>query len=346
MMFVAPVAVAAIIVFALGGTDDMGPAEIGWVVTDADASTEQFVAGVIEDAELAPFVTWRSLPDRAAAQQAVADEELGAVIIIAPPASPGAAPALEVVGDDNPIASGVAATIVDGFRVAHGANAIAAQEGIGPLTVAATALEFSSPGGASVDVSVHWGPAIGAFFLLLSMGYAAHRQVADRQQGVAGRVASTPVPPAATMIGRALAAATLGTASLVVMASSAQLLFGRAWGSWGQVLAVAAATAFAVAGIGTLLASLAKTPAQAQTFTAVASFGLAIGGGSFTPPSAASEPGAIARWFPTTLSLDGFSVITTTGHVPDLVVPVVALAATGLVLFFAATAVANRRSFA
>lgn len=344
MTFLAPVAIASIVVFALGDTDDIAPSRLGFVVPTAGDATALFVTEVVENPELSDFVEWTPVANRRLAAEAVASQDLGAAIIVQPPVDTGGPAVLEVLGDEDPLASGVAATIVDEFRIRHTAALIAIEAGVEPAVVPDRELRLTSPGGRSIDASVHWGPALGAFFVLLSMGYAAQRQVSDRQRGIVGRVVSTATPGGAILVGRALAATTLATGALLLMAASAQVLFGRAWGSWDQVLLMAVATAVSVAGIGAVLAAVARTPGQAQTLTAVASFGFAIGGGSFSPPGASGPPGAINRWFPTSLSLDGFSVVTTTGRLADLVVPVTSLCGIGLVLFIAAVTIAGRRA--
>ena len=332
LTFLFPVLVSAVVVFALGSAEQVEPSAIGWVATAPAPSVVQFVDRVVGADELDDFVSWTPVASVAAAETALRDEELGAVIVVGPGRGPAGPAELEVLGDEDPLASGVAATIVDEYRVGYAAAVMAFEHGVALPERTDDPLALTAPGGRSLDASVHWGPALGAFLVLLGMGHAAHRQVDDRHRGIAARVASTVTPRGAVVVGRSLAATTIGASVLLVMAASTQVLFGRSWGPWGTVAIVAVATAVAVAGVGALIATLARSPGQAQSLTAVAAFVLALGGGSFTPLGGGSEPGSIARWLPTSLSLEGFSAAATGGSARGVLAPVVALLVIGMVL--------------
>lgn len=332
--FVAPIAISAIVVGALGSTDEPAPSRIGWVALDDGPTALAFATDVVGGGALEGIVEWEELPSVDAARTAVADERLGAAIVIGPSgASPR--PALQVVADEDPLAAGVAATIVDELTVGHAAAVLAFEHGVAVPPVGSEP-SLRAPGGRHLDAAVHWGPALGAFLVLLAMGHAAHRQVDDRLRSVGSRMGASMTPRAALVIGRALAATALGAAALVIMALGTQLLFGRSWGPVPVVLAVVGATALAVAGLGALVATVARTAGQAQTLTAVVSFALAIGGGSFTPPGASDPSAGLTRWLPTSQSLDGFSAAATTGAFVDAAPAVLALGATGCVLLLLA----------
>lgn len=320
--FVMPAAIAAILVLALGGTDDVDPVTLA-VVDDGDASAALFTESVVGNSELDGVVVWETWTDADAAIAAADREEIGAVIVIGP-AGPTGLPTLTVGGDESPIATGIAAIIVDTFNVRAAAGAPDATSG---LTMA-----IEAPGGASLDASVFWGPALGAFFLLMSLGYAAHRQVEDRRNGVLDRVASTVASPFAVAAGRSAASGLVGTVSLLALATTSQVVFGRPWGSWPQVLLVAAATSIAVAGIGSVLAGFARSGGQAQTLATVIAFLFGMAGGSFSPPGAATLS-SLGRLTPNALSLDAFNAVSTTGSTADLAVPVSGLLAMAAVTF-------------
>ena len=344
LTFLFPVIVSAVVVFALGSAEHAEPSEIGLVApTPAAPSVAQLVDTVVAAGELDELVSWTRVGSVADAEAALHDERLGAAIVVRPGQADNGPAELEVLGDEDPVASGVAATIVDEYRVGYASAVMAFEAGVAPPERTGAGLVLTSPGGRSLDSAVHWGPALGAFLVLLGMGHAAHRQVDDRQRGIADRVASTVTPRGAVVIGRSLTAISIGTSVLLLMATSTQLLFGRSWGPWGMVAVVALATAVAVAGIGALIAALARSPGQAQSLTAVAAFVLALGGGSFTPLGSGSGPGAIARWLPTSLSLDGFSLVATGGSGAGALAPVGALLAIGMVLLPVAAVLAGVR---
>lgn len=333
LLFAVPVVIASIVVFALSGEEGDRAVSIGWVATAEDPSIDRFVEEVVGDDELAGLVRWHRLPSPAVARDLVAAEEVGAAIVLAPATSPVEPAGLELVSEEDPLAAGIAATIIDEYRIGHAATVQAAAAGheLAPRGSALT-MVIEAPTGGSLDAAVHWGPALGAFFVLLGIGHAAHRQVEDHRCGITGRLRSTPGGVAPVMIGRALAATGVGCASLLLMAATSQLLFGRAWGPWPQIVVVAAATAAAVAGVGAVIAAAVRTPGAAQSLTAVVSFGLGIAGGAFSPAGTDQPWPAIGRWLPTSLSLDAFGTATTTADWAALRAPVLGLLATGLVL--------------
>ena len=345
LVFAMPVLIGSIVVHALGSTEDLSPVTIGWVASSTDASVELFRGEVVERDALAGVVEWRRFATEADAADAVAAEDPGAAIVVGAASTAGGPAELRLLADEDPVAAGVAATVIDRYRVAHAAVTMAARSGdpLPALDDAAT-LEVTAPAGASLDAAVHWGPALGVFFVLLAMGHAAHRQVEDRHRDISARLASVPSGSAPIVAGRALAATSIGAASLLLMAATTALVFGRAWGPWPQLVAVASATALAVAGVGAVIAGVSTTAGRAQSLTTLAAFGLGIAGGSFSPLGS-SAPSGIAGWLPTSLSLDAFGTATTTARWPDLVVPLAALIATGLALF-ALGGVQARRSVA
>lgn len=344
LTFLMPAAIASIVVLALGSTDDTGPVEIGWIATADDASVDQFVGTVVGNEELADLIRWVPVDSVAHARAQVAAASLGAAIVVAPAPVVDGPAVLTVIADEDPIAGGVASTIVDEYRVGHAAAVVAFSQGVAmPARGEALHLEVVAPTGASLDAAVHWGPALGGFFVLLAMGHAAHRQVEDRHRGITGRLDSTITGSAAVVIGRSLAATAIGAAALLMMAATTRILFGRAWGPWPQIIAVAVATAVAIAGIGAVIASASNTPGRAQSLTAVTAFGLAILGGSFSPLGRAGAPRGLQQWLPTSLSTEAFGTVTTTGAWAQLVTPLLALAGIGVGLSALGTIASSRR---
>ena len=336
LMFLVPVAIASIIVFALSGDDEDRSVSIGWVATAEDPSVDRFLDEVLDHPDLAGLVQWEPLPSVAVARERVADADPGAALVLTPAPSPLEPAGIDLLAADDPLAAGIAATVIDSYRVEHAA-AVASLGAATPLAPAGstTTMVIEAPEGGSLDAAVHWGPALGAFFVLLGIGHAAHRQVEDRQRGITGRMASTPAGVAPVIVGRALAATAVGCLSLLVMAAATGLLFGRPWGPWPQLVVVAAATALAIAGVGAVIAAVVRSPGGAQSLTAAVTFGLAIAGGTFSPSGTQTAWAWAGDWLPTKLSLDAFNTATTTADWGTLVRPVVALCVTGLVLLAA-----------
>lgn len=336
--FVAPLAFTVIVVFALGGSTEPRMVEVGVVATSSSPLVSAAIEQMTSSDELVGLVEWERPASESAATEAVREQELGAAILV------GVVDdeiELTVIGGEDPIADGLASTIAD--EVAVESAAVALGVPASDRTDVAKRLVVTMPGGRSLEPAVYWGPALGIFFILLSLGHAASRHVDDVRRQVAHRVTATVGSVTAVGFGRALVAGALGTASLLTMALGTQLLFGRAWGSWPQVVVVAAASGLAAAGIGSLVAAIARTPAQAQSLSAIAAFVLGIGGGTFSPPGSVAVAGQFTRWFPSTLALDAFTVVVTTGRSSGLAAPVSALVAIGVALFAVAAFVSDAR---
>lgn len=332
LVFLMPAVIATIVVYALSADEDAGPVTIGWVTASDDASVDLFRQRVVDSDDLAGVVEWRRFTSERIAAQGVAAAEPGAAIVVRPP-STGGAVELRLLAAEDPVAAGVAATIIDRYRVGHAVATMAAEAGAPtPTGERALGVPVTAPAGASLDAAVHWGPSLAVFFVLLAMGHAAHRQVEDRHRDVVARLGAVPCGPAPIVIGRSLAATSIGAASLLTMAATTRVVFGRAWGPWPQLVIVAGATALAVAGIGAVIAAWSTTPGRAQSLTALAAFGLAIAGGGFSTLGSNGAPTGLAKWLPTSLSLDAFGTATTTARWGALVVPLMVLAGTGVVL--------------
>jgi hypothetical protein len=300
-----PVVAMALVGLALGD-DHLGHVHVAW----ADA------------------VTFTEVPEAGAVRAAVDAGDVGAGLVVPADAATGG---VEVVEGDDALAAGVVGTIADEVAVRVRAATLAAAHGVdGTQLEPALSLSVTSPGGRLLDPAVYWGPALAAFFVLLGLGYAAQRQVADRRSGVRARAVASGAGSGPVLAGQALAGVLVGVSGMAIMAVTSGLLFDGSWGPAPSVALAMVATAVAVTGIAALVAGASRTPGQAQTLTAVVAFTLAIAGGSFTTPGSGLRPTGLLALLPTRVSLDAFSRIITTGAGPGaLAGPLAILLLTG-----------------
>jgi ABC-2 type transport system permease protein len=85
----------------------------------------------------------------------------------------------------------------------------------------------------------------------------------------------------------------LGLGSMLTLWLATSLVFRAPWGDPLAVLVLCLATVFSIAGLSALVTSLVRTEAQAEGYTSMLTFTLAILGGNFVAPG--SLPEALRR---------------------------------------------------
>jgi linearmycin/streptolysin S transport system permease protein len=347
---VLPLIMAALISVALGG--DLGAYSTTFAVVDQDGgvAADQFTERVLGDPQVREVVRARAVRTVDEAVALLDDGDVGAAVVLpeglsarlaegAAPSRPGEA--ISVLPDpDDPVAGDLAALLVDQFEVrARAVTLVQRQTGAAPDRAWPLEVTVGSPGGTALDAATHYGPALGLFFVMVTMGFAAARLVGDRQRGVVERLAAGPASPAAVVTGRALAAVALGGLSLATLAVAMGVLFGAWWGPAVPVLVVTAALVLALGGVAAVLAAVARTPEQAQSLSLGVAFLFALASGSFAPPGTVLRPAFAAA--PTTHALDAFARLSTqhagVGAVAPQVAALCLFGLAGLVLTAAIT---------
>ena len=318
---VLPLIMAALISVALGG--DLGDYHTTFAVVDEDrgVAAGQFTERVLGDPQVREVVRARPVPTVDEAIALLDGGDVGAAVVLpeglTARLAAGTAPsrpsqAISVLPNpDDPVAGDLAAVLVDQFEVrARAVALVQGQAGATPAPAWPLEVTVGSPGGTALDAATHYGPALGLFFVMVTMGFAAARLVGDRQRGVVERLAASPASPAAVVMGRALAAVALGGLSLATLAVVMGALFGAWWGPALPVLVVTVALVLALGGVAAVLAAVARTPEQAQSLSLSVAFLFALASGSFAPPGTALRP-PFAWVAPTTHALDAFARLST-----------------------------------
>jgi ABC-2 type transport system permease protein len=184
----------------------------------------------------------------------------------------------------------------------------------------------------------YFAPAMGIVFLFLSVGAAANSVLAERATGTMARLQAAPTGLGAVVAGKTVSIVGLMFTSMLSLWGATTLLFGAHWGEPVAVVALIAATVFAIAAIGLFVTVAARTEAMAQAATGGVAFVLAILGGNFFPPG--SLPPVMERLAlltPNGWSLDGFTTLTLdAGSLGDVARPIVVLSTIALVVGTAA----------
>ncbi|MDH4145544.1 MAG: ABC transporter permease [Acidimicrobiia bacterium] len=282
-----------------------GTLRLGVVDADRSASSAAVLDALVggEGFEDSP-IRFESVADEAEARRRVDDGDLGAALVIASgfgtAGSPGERAELVVVRDPDQVVSGqvvasVAASIAAGVERAGLAVATAAALSGAPptpeLVSAAIAVEPSlalgevDPGGRAVSAAAFYGAAMSILFLFFTVGYASRSVLVERQDGTLDRMLATPVSPGAILAGKAASVGVLGLVGFVVVWLVTSSLFDAPWGEPLAVVVLMVATVFAITGVATFAASLARTERQADAITSAVAFVLALLGGNFVGPN-------------------------------------------------------------
>ncbi|MGZ8635137.1 MAG: ABC transporter permease, partial [Solirubrobacteraceae bacterium] len=205
----------------------------------------------------------------------------------------GGGPArIAVLGDvDSPISSLVAESIarsyasrIDGVRIATaaaGGSARAARLAAAaerPITI-----EDVSTQRKELDATTFFAAGMAVFFLFFTVQLGVSSLLDERRDGTLARMLAAPVPRGAILVGKLLTSLVLGVVSMVVLAVATHVVLGAHWGNPLGVGMLIVAGVLAATAVMALVATLARTPDQAQSWGSMAALVLGMLGGSFFP---------------------------------------------------------------
>jgi ABC-2 type transport system permease protein len=300
--FVAPFVLAAIIGLAFGGDFRF---RATYAVADSDRGplAARFVDGVLAGPGLADVVTLRRV-DTAQARDLVDRGEADAAFLIPAGFSAsvqrgGSATVTVLEAGASPVAGQVARALAEGYAAqvaATGLSVRTALEASGRPPSQAEAnrlgeqaagrqlpvgLADGQVGVREVKPANYFGPSMAIFFLFFTVSFGARSILSERRQGTLRRLLASAAPPGAVIAGKALAAFVLGVTSVLVMWLATSLVFGADWGDPLAVVALTVSSVLAAIGITALVVTLARTDEQADGFSSLVVFTLALLGGNF-----------------------------------------------------------------
>lgn len=226
------------------------------------------------------------------ARAAVDDGKVSAAIVIPRGygASVAARPeALVVLGSaDNTIGSAVAGGIARSVAArtdlqrAMTAGFVAA--GLDPAEIEPGDLQQAvstqlSDFGFKFDAPLFLGPL--SVFLFLGLAVNAKSLVRDRSIGILDRVRSSPISTRDVVVGAAITVMVTGAVASTLVVVLSTLVFGASWGRPLDVAVILFAFVASVAGLLGVVVGLARTEAQADSWSNLMAFGFGVLAGSF-----------------------------------------------------------------
>jgi linearmycin/streptolysin S transport system permease protein len=194
---------------------------------------------------------------------------------------------IDVLGDtDAPIGSLVAESIaraygsnVDAVRVATAATG--SSRPVAPRR--AIAIADVSTQSKELDATTFYAAGMAVFFLFFTVQFGISSLFDERRDGTLARLLAAPVRRGAIVAGKLVTSVVIGTVSMVVLLVATSLLLGADWGNPLGVLLLIVAGVLAATAVMALVASVARTPDQAQSWQSMVALVLGMLGGSFFP---------------------------------------------------------------
>jgi ABC-2 type transport system permease protein len=294
---VLPLALASIFGLILHDVGS-GRTTFHYAVVDLDrgASARAFTAHVLDPLQREGLLDLRH-PDSVAQARRLVDRGTVAAAIVIPAGfsaavASGGGARIGVLGNvDNPISSLVAESIarsyastIDGVRIATATAGGSA--GAARLAAAAErpiAIQDVSTRRKELDATTFYAAGMAVFFLFFTVQLGVSSLLDERRDGTLARMLVAPVRHASILVGKLLTSLVLGVISMVVLAFATHFALGAHWGNPLGVALLIVAGVLAATAVMALVATLARTPDQAQSWGSMAALVLGMLGGSFFP---------------------------------------------------------------
>jgi ABC-2 type transport system permease protein len=143
-----------------------------------------------------------------------------------------------------------------------------------------------------LDAGTFYAAGMAVFFLFFTVQFGTASLLEERREGTLARILVAPISRNAILAGKLLTSLVVGFVSMVVLAVATHFLLSAQWGNVLGVAILIGAGVLAATAIMTLVATLAKTPDQAQSWQAMVALVLGMLGGAFFPVAQAG--GALA----------------------------------------------------
>ncbi|MEJ2737898.1 MAG: ABC transporter permease [Anaerolineae bacterium] len=196
----------------------------------------------------------------------------------------------------------------------------------------------------SFDVLALLSPGMALMFLMYTVSNGGRTLLAERDQGTLPRLLVSPTTAVEVLGGKMVGIYLTGTLQMLVLIGGTSMLFGVRWGDSDAVQALVLAAVFAAVGWGMFITAIARTPSQVSMVGTAVMLTFGILGGTFV------NLDAMPAWFryiskitPNAWGLEGFTTLALGGTLPDILTPILALLAMGLILFAIAVLLFNRR---
>lgn len=299
IVFLAPVLISALMALAFNNNDTFR-ANLGVVDLDRGPAAAGLTE-VLKSPELRGTVHVRSYGAEAAARRAVDAGDVHAAIVVprgftASLHGGSAAPVRVLDSVDYGLQAQLARAVTESYVAQVNADrlsvatavAAGAPHGDIPRLAAKAALlrlpeQIRARGlpDSPLKVISYFGPSMGMFFVLFTVGFAARGYFVEQQLGTLDRIAAAPVGRGALLIGKSVSTFVYSLAGLATVTLVSWLAFDARWADPLGVAALSVAMAVSVVCLTALVIALVRTEQQAQGLASIVVFALVLLGGNF-----------------------------------------------------------------
>jgi linearmycin/streptolysin S transport system permease protein len=270
--------------------------KLGLLDRDHGPAAQAFVSSALAPLERDRLIVVRREATLAAGRSDTDAGKVSATFVMPPGFSNaighGAPVRLRVIGNvESSIGTQVAQSIAQSFadatdtgRVVAGATGAAS---LSPQLVASLpppiAIADVSTRNRQLDAGTFYAAGMAVFFLFFTVQFGISSILEERRDGTLARMLVAPIRPRAVLVGKLLTSLVLGFLSMAVLALATHFLISAHWGNVLGVVILIATGVLAATCVMTLVATLAKTPDQAQSWQAMVALVLGMLGGAFFP---------------------------------------------------------------
>jgi ABC-2 type transport system permease protein len=279
--------------------------KFGLVDQDHGPAAKAFNTNALIPLERHGLITVIREPSLAAGRSAADQAKVSATFVLPAGFSTavghGGSASLRVIGSlDSTIGAQVAESIARSFADATDtARIVVAATGAGTISNRLAAaiptpilIADVSTKSRQLDAGTFYAAGMAVFFLFFTVQFGTASLLEERRDGTLARILVAPISRNAILAGKLLTSLVVGFVSMVVLALATHFLLSAQWGNVLGVAILIGAGVLAATAIMTLVATLARTPDQAQSWQAMVALVLGMLGGAFFPVSQAG--GALA----------------------------------------------------
>lgn len=354
LSIVAPLGLAALLGAVLPSDEDAESHRYAVVDEDGGPAARAFVQDALGGFDQAPGTTIATAGSPAEAERMAEEGDVAAAWIVpkgfSQAVGAGAPARIEVIGNaDSPIATQIAEAIAGAYVAEVNAVRLSVVVAINPgvvpamrptddffrraeATVSPIRVRQGAADARELDASTFYAAGMAVFFLFFTAQYGVLSLLGERREGTLARLLAAPIPPGAIVAGKAISTFVLGLVSMVVLVVASTLLLGADFGNPIGVAVLILGAVVSAMGLTSLVAGMARTEEQANGYGSILAVTLGILGGTFFPLS--QGPGfltTISRLTPHHWLMRGFADLGAGGGLGDVLVPMAALTAFGLV---------------
>ena len=305
--FLVPFGLTAIFSLTLANVSGESKFTATYAVVDRDGGqVAQAFTGILTKLD---FVTLKRTASVAEASKLTEDGEVDAAFVVpdgfSASVEAGRGGALRVLTNPNASIGGLVArslaqsfaSDIDGIQVSV-ATVLGEQGGTPPDAAALQALverARQTPPTAVLDQNTaesklfssttFYAAGMAVFFVFFTVEFGVRSLLAERETGTLARLLVAPLRPAWVIAGKAAASFVVGLVSMTALVVASRFLLGARWGSTLGVALLVVSGVLAAMGVTALVATLAKTPAQASSYASAVAVVGGMLGGTFFPVS-------------------------------------------------------------